>query len=105
MLARRVEFKLEAPDAIWVAVVGSFNNFDARQSPLERGKDGVWKGAVPLPPGRHQYWFSVDGHLVSDPNAKDSDQSLYGSNISVVVVGSGRETLGALARAVAHMSR
>lgn len=57
-----------------VRLVGDFNGWAKDDAALlERGVNGSWSASVPLPPGRHEYVFVVDGHdgesWVADPFA------------------------------------
>ncbi len=65
---REVFFCVSAPRASKVFVAGEFNNWrlDSNAS-LERDEEGVWRRRVPLPPGRYQYKYYVDGEWVVDP--------------------------------------
>jgi hypothetical protein len=58
-----VRFAVHAPGASTVALVGDFNDWDARATPLRSavGDDGLWTIEVPLSAGRHEYAFVVDG--------------------------------------------
>jgi len=57
-----VRFVLAAPNAREVSVAGTFNQWDARATPLVRsGANGVWSATITLPAGQHQYAFVVDG--------------------------------------------
>ena len=83
-------FALVAPAARTVTLVGDFNDWDAAATPLRRGADGVWEGAVPLPVGRHEYGFVVDGApVVADPAAPRAADNDFGAPNSVVTVGGG----------------
>ena len=86
--ARPVQFMLVAPAASSVSVVGDFNNWDSRATPLVRvGGDGVWTVDVPLPPGRYQYTFIVNGTTwVPDPRAPRALEDDFGAPNSVVTV-------------------
>jgi len=66
-----VRFVLVEPGARRVALVGDFNGWSADATPLVvDGREGTWEVSVPLPPGRHQYAFVVDGvRWVADPAA------------------------------------
>jgi 1,4-alpha-glucan branching enzyme len=64
---RTIYFRLEAPEAGQVSVVGDFNGWDARKHGLHRNPSGVWECQVPLPPGRYAYHFMVDGVPRLDP--------------------------------------
>jgi len=82
---KTVEFRLSMPQARTVAVVGTFNNWDTKQTPMQ--KDGAgWKATVPLAPGRYEYRFVADAQWLSDPNAKESVGNDFGSTNSVLVV-------------------
>ncbi|MGO8679207.1 MAG: glycogen-binding domain-containing protein [Limisphaerales bacterium] len=83
---RRVEFILNMPQARSAAVAGTFNNWNAKQTPMRKESGNVWKTTVSLAPGRHQYRFVVDGQWISDPNAKESVRNDFGSTNSVLVV-------------------
>src|SRR5689334_9389793 len=53
---KTVEFRLSMPEAHTVCVVGTFNNWDAKKTPMQ--KDGTgWKANIPLAPGRYEYRF------------------------------------------------
>src|SRR3569623_1514013 len=57
-----VEFGFAAPHASSVALVGDFNNWDPKATPLRPASTGgVWSVEVPIQPGRHLYAFVVDG--------------------------------------------
>ncbi len=82
-------FRLTAPDAKRVSVVGTFNGWDPHAHPL-RGPDrnGVWSLSLPLPPGRYRYMFVVDGvRWVTDPTAVASEADGFGGHNSVLFHG------------------
>jgi len=83
---QRTEFTLKAPRAHSVTVAGSFNGWEPAQTPLRKGKGGIWRRALLLSPGRYVYRFVVDGQWRSDPNAKESMANEYGETNSVVEV-------------------
>jgi 1,4-alpha-glucan branching enzyme len=83
-----VRFDFFAPKASRVSVAGSFNRWDPRKNALS-GPDrkGVWTVTLPLPEGRYEYLFVVDGSKwQADPGALSVDDGLGGRN-SVVEVG------------------
>ena len=56
------EFSCHAPTAKAVFVAGAFNNWKPDAAPLRPHlPSGEWTGTLPLPPGRHEYKFVVDG--------------------------------------------
>jgi hypothetical protein len=88
-----IKFVLVAPHAANVAVVGDFNNWDAKATPMTRTKTGgTWSVAIQLPPGRHVYAFVVNGangttQWVADPTAPLAPEDDLGAPNSVVLVG------------------
>jgi hypothetical protein len=84
-----VRFVLIAPDARKVSVVGDFNNWNRTTTALApSGGGGVWTASVPLPPGRHEYAFIVDGqHWISDPLASVTSHDDFGTASPIVTVG------------------
>jgi 1,4-alpha-glucan branching enzyme len=84
-----IQFVFVAPTAASVSLVGDFNGWDRRQTPLTPvASGGMWTVALPLPPGRHRYAFIVDGtRWVLDPSAPRAVEDDFGSPNSVVTVG------------------
>ena len=62
-------FYCHAPHARQVSLVGDFNDWDSKATPMIRQKDGHWMAGLKLGHGYHQYLFLVDGNPVVDPNA------------------------------------
>jgi hypothetical protein len=86
--ARVVEFVFVAPAASRVSLVGEFNGWDAKATPMRvvAGR-GTWSVSVPLSEGRHVYAFVVDDSTwVPDPQAPLSPEQWYGERNSVMVV-------------------
>lgn len=81
-----IEFVLEMPQAQSACVAGTFNGWDSKKTPMRKDGSAGWKAAVPLPPGRYEYRFVVDGQWISDPNARESVKNQFGSTNSVVMV-------------------
>ena len=84
-----VRFELAAPAAATVALVGDFNDWDPRATPMKRlAADGSWTVAVAVPSGRHVYAFIVDGERwVGDPSAARTADDDFGAPNAVIVVG------------------
>lgn len=76
------------PGARSVHVVGSFNDWGPVSIPLEdRDHDGVWRAAVVLPEGTHEYMFVVDGERwVVDPLAGRFVADGFGRENSLLIV-------------------
>ena len=81
-----VEFTLHMPQARAVAVVGTFNDWDANRTPMRPSPEGAWETTVWLPAGRYEYRFVADGQWISDPSARECVQNAFGSTNSVLVV-------------------
>ena len=82
---KRVFFRLHAPDAGEVAVVGSFSGW-AELRPLKKGKGGTWQTWMSLDPGQYEYRFLVDGHWTNDPASPERTMNPFGSQNDVLVV-------------------
>ncbi len=90
-----VRFDLRLPGsradvALDVALVGDFNGWDERATPMLRRKgDGTWSAEVELAPGRHVYAFVVNGESwLVDPLAPQVPDAGYGPANAVMVEGS-----------------
>jgi len=83
-----VQFVVVAPGAESVSLVGDFNDWDARLTPMRAERDGrLWTVTIPLPPGRHRYAFLVNGaRWLADPSAPRAPDD-FGTPSSVVTVG------------------
>lgn len=82
-----VRFRLVAPGASTVAVVGDFNQWNPTALPMRRAADGrTWEIEVELTPGRYAYSFLVDGALALDPTAPRTGGDDYGTPNSVLMV-------------------
>lgn len=69
-----------------VSLVGDFNRWGAEPVPLI-GANGVWTASIPLPNGRHEYAFIVDGaRWTLDPLAPSSSDE-FDTRSSIVTVG------------------
>ena len=69
-----VEFTFLAPEAIQVLLAGTFNSWDTRRLLMKKNKEGVWKTAINLAPGCHEYKFFADGAWVE--NISDGETAL-----------------------------
>jgi 1,4-alpha-glucan branching enzyme len=84
---RDVRFTLGAPRGSRVFVAGTFNGWDPRKDALSyEAASGMFALRMPLPPGRHEYKFVVDGEWVVDPTCEQSVPNEYGSANSVLAV-------------------
>lgn len=82
-----VLFRLAAPGARQVFVVGTFNHWTPVSSPLQdRTGNGHWEAVVPLPPGRHLYMFLVDGTWTTPPDAPSLLDDGFGQRNGLLIV-------------------
>lgn len=85
---RVMRFVLVAPGAKQVSIVGDFNGWNPRATPLAASNDGTtWLVEMPLTKGRHVYAFVVDGDIIADPSAARVGDHDFGGQNSVVMVG------------------
>lgn len=88
---RRVTFRLYAPKASEVLLMGSPGILEAikKPMPLERGDKGVWSLTVgPLEPGFYTYGYAIDGGLrMPDPSNPNLEQRRWGPTSLFVVPG------------------
>jgi AMP-activated protein kinase-like protein len=85
--AHTVEFALRTAADSAVTLVGDFNDWDPRATPLHPGAGGVWTVTVPLRPGRYRYTFIVDGtRWRRDPAAPRALEDDFGTPTSVITV-------------------
>jgi hypothetical protein len=84
---RSVEFVLRTAADSAVALVGDFNDWDPRATPLRHRSDSLWSVVVPLRPGRYRYTFIVDGtRWRRDPSAPQALEDDFGTPTSVITV-------------------
>jgi len=83
-----VVFTLNVPGASSVAVIGTFNQWNAKGCEMKGDKErGVWSITLSLPQGRHEYAFLVDGKkVITDPQAAFYEEDGFGSQNSVLVL-------------------
>ena len=84
----KVTFSIEAEEAKKVSVVGSFNDWNAKEAPLKKLKNGTFKGTLDLEKDNsYEFKYIVDGDYVND-NAADAYawNDYAGSENSVVAV-------------------
>jgi AMP-activated protein kinase-like protein len=88
-----LQFVFVAPQAASVSLVGDFNDWDPKRSPMQTAQ-GVWATALRLAPGRYRYAFLVNGtEWRADPGAPSARDDEFGTPSSVVTVeGRGRGT-------------
>jgi hypothetical protein len=83
-----VRFRLRAPLAKQLTLVGDFNAWDSHATPMTRDSaTGAWEVSVALPEGRYLYAFVADGRRwLPDPNAPLASADDFAKQNSVLVV-------------------
>ena len=76
---RKVTFKVRAPAAKEVILVGDFNNWNPHDHPLARDDEGFWKVTMWLAPGRYEYKLLTDGRWWEDISGVKSVQNPFGT--------------------------
>ena len=85
----RVLFKLRAPSASAVSVIGSWNDWNAARvgQRLQRTRDpAMWEAWVAVPPGDHRYHFLVDGRPVRPADAPRYRSDDFGGEDGLIEV-------------------
>ena len=83
---KRITFKLNAPEAQSVSLVGDFNSWNPDSHPLKKNSNGSWKTSVSLSPGRYEYRFLVDGQWHNDPECAVHTTNPFGSENCVITL-------------------
>jgi len=66
----KVTFSIPAKEANKVVVVGSFNEWNTKATPLKKLKNGSFKGTVNLESGKsHEFRYLVDDNYVNEQEA------------------------------------
>jgi DNA-binding response OmpR family regulator len=82
----RVAFRLDAPEAGQVSLVGDFNDWDPAACRLTRQASGTWTVEIAVPPGAYEYRYIVDGDWVNDTHRAERVPNAFGSENSLVRV-------------------
>lgn len=86
----KVTFRLspeEVPDATHVHIVGEFNNWSTRQTPMKKLKGGAFTLTLDLETGRdYQFRYLLDGQTwINDPAADSYAPSGFSGSDNAVV--------------------
>ena len=84
--AKKVEFRLFAPEAQSVSLAGDFNGWNVNETPMEKDDKGNWKVGISLPSGRYEYRFWVDGTWRDDTHAQGRVENPFGSHNCVRII-------------------
>ena len=77
------DFFCAAPQARQVSLIGDFNDWDPKATPMARQPDGRWLASLELSHGYHQYLFLVDGQPVLDPTAAGKARNEHNEPVSL----------------------
>ena len=86
LTAGGVRFGGRFPGARAVRVTGSFTGWKAEGEPLTLKGDGEWEAVLPVPPGRYEYRFIVDGDWLPDAQNAEAVPNDFGGVNSLLVV-------------------
>jgi hypothetical protein len=78
-VAQETSFRLEAPSATEVLLVGEFTEWEKSPIKLIKGGGGSWHTKIALPRGRHLYRFLVDGKWQDDPHRPGREPNHFGT--------------------------
>jgi hypothetical protein len=79
-----VRFRARARPGAAVAVLGDWNGW--QPIALAPAGDDRFEAALPLPPGRHAYALSIDGVVVTPPDAAGYVDDGFGGKNAIVDV-------------------
>jgi len=86
IVKKKITFKYHAPEAKAVAVVGTFNGWNAEANSLKKDTKENWSTVVSLFPGSYEYRFIVDGRWKDDPSCELRHLNVYGGYNCVLYV-------------------
>ncbi|MFH1679329.1 MAG: hypothetical protein ABIH26_01650 [Candidatus Eisenbacteria bacterium] len=87
--SRDVTFRIEAPGAGKVSVVGDFNCWNEYVHVLQQEEGGTWTKTLRLRTGKvYEYAFAVDGRWLPDPN---NGVRSHGGKLSIVFLPGGKD--------------
>lgn len=81
-----VRFGYFRPEAREVFLVGEFNDWNPRATPMKRDALGDWSVEIPLSPGAYRYRLMVDGEWRDDPSAQQTAMNPFGGFDAIIVV-------------------
>ena len=81
---RDVTFRARARPGARVAVVGDWTGWQPQ--PLSSAGGDRWEGTYRLPPGRHAWALSIDGAIVTPPQASGFVDDGFGGKNAIVEV-------------------
>jgi hypothetical protein len=70
-------------------LAGDFTGWQQAPLAMTKGKNGLWKKIVSLPPGRYEYRLLVDGEWRDDPNCPHRQTNQFGGQNCVCIITDG----------------
>ena len=83
---QNITFSILAPSARKVQLVGDFSGWEQHPVELKKLKNGEWKTTLPLPAGKHEYRYIVDGNWSDDPGCSMRVPNSFGSQNCLLIV-------------------
>ena len=83
---RKVNFKIWAPEAKTVSLMGTFNQWNAKTHLMKKDADGCWHKSIMTIPGRYEYRYLVDGKWENDPTNNNRCLNDHGTYNNVIEV-------------------
>jgi hypothetical protein len=83
-----VVFQLNLAEAQTVSVIGTFNGWKGKGYELQFDREKkVWSLLVPLPEGRYEYAFLVNGEkIIADPDSPFYQEDGFGNQNSILIL-------------------
>ena len=81
-----IQFEYRDKNAQNVFLVGSMNNWNTTENPMEKFDNGLWKIVLKLEPGKHSYKFMVGGNWHFDQDNPSFEDDGYGGSNSVIEI-------------------
>jgi hypothetical protein len=81
-----VVFRILAPEAATVSVVGSFNEWNGAATPLAKTADGWWEARAVLATGTYEYAYMIDGRYTTPPESLVTVEDGFGGLNGVLEV-------------------
>lgn len=69
--SKKVVFRIYAPNARYITLLGSFNNWDSEIDSMKKRSDGYFEIEKDLTAGEYTYLFRIDGELILDKNCSE----------------------------------
>ena len=83
---RDVIFKVKAPFAKEIVLLGDFNHWKAGVHPMKKNHQGLWQVTLRLAPGRYEYKLLVDGKWWEGSGDEQGIRNPFGTCNRLLVV-------------------